>query len=87
MGRVVLTSRARSQFRSLDHRLADAVLDALTLLEADPELGYSLRGRLEGIRALRIGAYRVLYELQDRAKTVRVLSIRHRGSAYKSDPR
>ncbi len=87
MARVVLARLARSQFRALDPRLADAVLDALTLLESDPDLGRSLRGRLEGVLALRIGVYRLLYELRDGDKTVRILSIRHRSVAYKSDPR
>lgn len=87
MARVVLARLARSQFHALDARLADAVLEALTILEADPEVGHKLRGRLQGVLALRIGAYRILYEVREAGKTVRVLSIRHRGSAYKTDPR
>ncbi|MBI4728180.1 MAG: type II toxin-antitoxin system RelE/ParE family toxin [Acidobacteria bacterium] len=87
MARVVLARLARSQFRALTPRLAEAVLDALALLEADAELGHALRGRLEGVLALRIGVYRILYGLRDGGKTVRVLSIRHRQVVYKSDPR
>ena len=79
MARVILARLARSQFRDLDPRLVDAVLEALTILEAEPEVGRRLRGRLEGLLSLRIGAYRILYEVRESGKTVRVLSIRHRG--------
>ncbi len=87
MARVVLARLARSQFRALDSPLAKAVLDALTLLESDPDIGHKLRGRLEGVSALRIGVYRILYEIREHGKAVRVLSIRHRSVAYKTDPR
>jgi hypothetical protein len=36
---------------------------------------------------LRVGAYRILYQLTDGEKTVRVATIRHRSVAYGGDPR
>lgn len=80
MARVHLTRTAREVLVALDFLLADAVLDALTELERDPHLGHQLRGRLTGLRSDRVGPYRVIYELRD-DKTVRVIAIRHRGSA------
>jgi mRNA interferase RelE/StbE len=71
----------------LDIRLAEAVLDAVTLLEADPEAGHRLRGRLEGLWSLRLGTYRLIYEIRERGKTVRIVSVLHRAIAYRSDPR
>jgi mRNA interferase RelE/StbE len=62
------------------------VLDALGELEREPEIGHQLRGRLIGLRSYRVGVYRIVYELRD-ATTVRVVAIRHRGSAYETDPR
>jgi len=50
-------------------------------------VGHVLRGRLRGLRSLRVGSYRVLYELTDREHTVRVAAIRHRATAYRIDPR
>ena len=32
---------------------------------------------------IRIGDYRVIYEIDDRAKVVRVMQVRHRGKAYR----
>lgn len=57
------------------------------MLERDPHAGHELRGRLTGLRALRVGVYRVLYQLRDNAQTVRVVAIRHRSATYRTDPR
>ena len=32
---------------------------------------------------IRVGDYRVVYEIRDRAKEIRVMKIRHRGEAYR----
>lgn len=61
----------------LDHLLADAVLDSIGLLERDPAAGYPLRGRLNGVWSLRIGVYRIIYELRGDGATIRVVAIRH----------
>ena len=86
MARVFLTRTAREAVAALDYLRADAVLDALGELERDPYLGHELRGRLTGLRSYRVGVYRIIYELRD-DRTVRVVAIRHRGSAYGTDPR
>jgi mRNA interferase RelE/StbE len=86
VARVVLTRTAREALAALDYLRADAVLDALGELERDPNLGHKLRGRLTGLRSYRVGVYRIIYELRD-VRTVRVVAIRHRGSAYEADPR
>jgi mRNA interferase RelE/StbE len=86
VAQVFLTRTAREALAALDYLLADAVLDALSALERDPEIGHRLRGRLTGLRSYRVGVYRSIYELRD-DKTVRVIAIRHRGDAYGSDPR
>ncbi len=86
MARVFLTRTAREALASLDFLRADAVLDALGELERDPRLGHELRGRLTGLRSYRVGVYRIIYELRD-GNTLRVVAIRHRGSAHETDPR
>jgi mRNA interferase RelE/StbE len=71
----------------LDWPLIDAVEDALGLLERDPLAGHQLGGRLRGLRSLRVGTYRIVYQLTDADQTVRVAAIRHRAIAYRTDPR
>ena len=87
MAEVVLTKPAAEALRALPPPLNEAALDALTVLESDPETGNALRGRLRGVRSLRIGSFRLLYTLHDGAALVRVRAIRHRSVAYRSDPR
>lgn len=87
MARVVLARRARHELFELEWTLIDAIEDALGLLERDPHAGHQLRGRLTGLRSLRVGSYRVIYQLVDSERTVRVAAIRHRSAAYRVDPR
>jgi mRNA interferase RelE/StbE len=87
VARVVLARRARRELLDLDGPLIDAIEEALGLLERDPRAGHALRGRLRGLRSLRVGAYRVIYQVTEADRTVRVAAIRHRSAAYRSDPR
>lgn len=87
MARVVLARRARLELLDLDWPLIDAVEDALGLLERDPSAGHELRGRLRAVRSLRVGVYRVIYQLTDAEQSVRVTAIRHRSIAYRTDSR
>ena len=87
MAGVILARRARRELLDLDWPLIDAVENALGLLEREPLAGYELRGRLRGLRSLRVGSYRIIYQLSDDQHTVRVAAIRHRSIAYQTDPR
>jgi len=84
VARVVLARRARLDLLELDVPLIDAVEDALGLLERHPRAGHELRGRLRGLRSLRVGSYRVIYQLIDAEQIVRIASIRHRSMAYRT---
>jgi mRNA interferase RelE/StbE len=87
LANLILARCARRELLELNWPLIDAIEDALGLLEREPQAGHALRGKLHGIRSLRVGAYRILYQLTDSGKTVRVAAIRHRAIAYKEDPR
>lgn len=87
MAEVVVTGPAAVAMHELPPPLDEAALDALTLLESDPFAGHALRGRLRGVRSLRIGAFRILYTVERNGSRVRVLTVRHRSVAYGTDPR
>ena len=87
MSRVELARRAQREIVDLDWPLSDAVVEALGLLEREPEVGHLLRGRLRGLRSLRVGTYRIVYQVDDDQRLVRVLAVRHRSVAYTTDPR
>ena len=87
MACVVLARGVRSELLKLDWPLIDAIEEALALLEREPDAGHALRGRLRGLRSLRVGSYRIIYQLAGAGETVRVAAIRHRSAAYTTDPR
>jgi mRNA-degrading endonuclease RelE of RelBE toxin-antitoxin system len=87
LARLVLARRARRELLELSWPLIDAVEDALGMLEREPRAGHALQGKLLGLYSLRVGAYRILYQLTDGGLTVRVAAIRHRSGAYRGDPR
>ena len=87
MARVVLARRARSELLELNWPLIDAIQDALGLLEREPLVGHALRGRLKGLRSLRVGTFRIIYQLAEDEKAVRVVAIRYRSVAHGRDPR
>ena len=87
MTRVVLGRRARRDTETLPWRLAEMVRESIGLLERDPGAGKALRGRPRGLSSLRIGAYRIIYQIVDNGRTVRILTIRHRSVAYETNPR
>src|SRR4051794_16998211 len=49
--------------------------------------GYELGGRLRGLRSLRVGSYRIVYQLVDDQRTVRGVAILRRAVAYRTDQR
>jgi mRNA interferase RelE/StbE len=87
VAKVVLARRARQELLDLSWPLIDAVEDALGLLEREPHAGPELRGRLRGLRSMRVGTYRIIYQLGDDEQVIRVAAIRHRSIAYRTDPR
>lgn len=70
LGRIAKTDRAR-------------LVEAIDRLSENPFLGSALKGELRGLRRLRVGDYRVLYELQQDALLVLVVRIAHRRDVYR----
>ena len=61
----------------------ERIVEAIDRLAENPFLGNALKGELRGLRRIRVGKYRVLYEVQDDALIVLVIRVAHRRSAYR----
>ena len=59
------------------------IVAAIDRLSETPHLGTSLKGDLRGLRRIRVGDYRILYEVRDKELVVLVVRIAHRGDAYR----
>jgi mRNA interferase RelE/StbE len=81
--RVEVATRARKDLERLAPALVERLGSALMDLEADPRPRSS--EKLVGIDAyrVRVGDYRVIYEIDDRARVVIVSRIRHRREVYR----
>ena len=59
------------------------IVAAIDRLAKTPHLGTALKGDLRGLRRLRVGDYRVVYEVRDDELVVLVVSVAHRRDAYR----
>lgn len=82
---LVVAGPARRAIDRLPAKVAVAVLDFLLgpLLESPHRVGKALRGDLSGLHSARVGAYRVVYEISDRRRSVTVLHVDHRADVYR----
>ena len=70
----------------LPEKAAAAVVQFMLgpLLEDPHRVGHRLRRGLEGPWAARRGPYRVIYEIDDDAREIRVLRVDHRADVYRA---
>lgn len=59
------------------------VVDAIDKLAENPHIGKLLKGEWAGLRRLRVGGYRIVYEINEGEVLVLVLRIAHRKNAYR----
>lgn len=80
---IVLSRNAQRQLDKLSGKIAIPIIEAISLLENNPRPnGYKkLKGR-EGYR-IRIGNYRVIYDIIDNKLIIDVISLGHRKDIYR----
>ena len=59
------------------------IVSAIDDLPAIPYRGSVLKGDLTGLRRIRVGSYRVVYEVRETELNVLVVALGHRGSVYR----
>ena len=62
------------------------IVAAIDRLAESPHLGTALKGDMRGLRRIRIGNHRILYEVRGDELVVLVVHIAHRGEAYRRRP-
>ena len=82
--RVVVMPPARREFDKLPISVAAAVLETLDAIAENPRrLGKPLMLEHEGRLSARRGPYRIIYELEEDERLVRVVAIGHRRDVYR----
>jgi mRNA interferase RelE/StbE len=59
------------------------IIGAIDTLKTNPTAGGALKGEFSGLRRIRIGSYRVVYEIHDQNLVVLVIRIGHRREVYR----
>ncbi|MDE0082092.1 MAG: type II toxin-antitoxin system RelE/ParE family toxin [Gammaproteobacteria bacterium] len=59
------------------------IVAAIDRLAEAPYLGVALKGGLKGLRRIRVGNYRILYEIRHDQLVVLVVRVVHRREAYR----
>lgn len=82
---MVAPAAARALSERLPESAAAAAVEFITgpLLVSPRRVGHELLRDLAGTWSARRGVYRVLYELDDDTRTVRVLLVEHRATVYR----
>ncbi len=59
------------------------MIEAIDRLQHSPSAGSALKGEFDGLRRLRVGAYRIVYEWRQRELMIFVVRIGHRREVYR----
>jgi mRNA interferase RelE/StbE len=81
---VVIEGRAKRDLERLRTDIIKRIDTVLTKLEANPRPAAAVKLTGYDLWRVRIGDYRIIYEIDDKAKRVIVYKIKHRKEAYKS---
>ena len=77
---IVQTPKFERRFRKLSLDLQQRISSQILELEIQPQAGKPLHGRLKGLFSLRVGEYRVVYEI--RKERVLLHLVAHRRAVY-----
>jgi mRNA interferase RelE/StbE len=79
---IVLAETAQRFLNKCDKDLKERIIKKIILLKENPQLGKPLVGRLSGWWSLRIGDYRVIYQVKNNELIIVVIRIGHRKNVY-----
>jgi len=78
-----MKASAAKQLARLDAGTRRMPVEQIDRLAKDPHVGTLLKGELDGLRRVRVGAYRVVFEVRNRELLVLVVRVGHRSSVYR----
>ena len=83
MFKIVLHKNAAKKLAKFPGDLRSKILKAIDSLSIDPYAGKKLHGELEGSCRIRIGDFRIIYDIHQNDNIVVVHAIGSRGDVYK----
>ncbi len=80
---VKIKASAAKQLARLDAGTRRLLVEQIDRLATDPHVGTALKGELDGLRRVRVGAYRIVFEVRNRELLVLVIRVGHRSGVYR----
>ena len=80
---VRIKGSAARELKRIDRPVRARIIEAIDGLAENPFRGTALKGELKGLRRIRVGEHRIVYEIQDQALLVLVVRVRHRRDVYR----
>ncbi len=74
---------AYKELQRLDKQERIHIVSAIDKLTENPHIGKVLKGDLSGLRRIRSGNYRVIYEINEGEVLILILRIAHRKQVYR----
>ena len=79
---VIVTPRARKQLRRLPRQIAGRIRRAIDTLADDPRPPGCIMLKDRDAWRVRVGDYRIVYEIRDRQLLVTIVAVGHRREIY-----
>ncbi len=77
-----IPSHVAEAIRSLHPDLKRSIKSAVRAIASDPECGEPLLRELDGLWKYRVRRFRIVYAIDRKARTIRLMAVGHRQSVY-----
>jgi mRNA-degrading endonuclease RelE of RelBE toxin-antitoxin system len=82
--KLIVSPEARRRANALPEKVHPAIGELMLAIARNPRrIGKPLRNHYEGTLAARRGVYRVVYEVDDAERMVRIVTVGHRADVYR----
>jgi len=83
---LLIERRAEKDLKKLETSLFTVVVEKIKSLSENPHPAGSRKlSGSQNDRRIRIGDYRVLYEIDNKARTIKIMRVKHRREVYRDD--
>lgn len=76
---------ALKELQQFDKATRERIVSAIDQLADNPHVGKLLKGNFSGLRRIRVGSYKVIYEINETEVLVLILRIAQRKDVYRGN--
>jgi len=82
MYQIIFQSSAERDFKKLPRDIQSRIIKKLEELKLNPHFGIPLVGNLSGLWKLRVGDYRIIYQIKNEELIILILKVGNRKNIY-----